>query len=67
MDNKKLLEGIFVGGLTLGAFLIGKAYGIRETNEEYKKIIEPYFNKIKELNFKEINEILTTCIKIEEK
>ena len=64
---EKILKGIFVGGLSLSAFLMGKAYGIRETNEEYKKIIEPYFNKIKELNFKEINEILTTCIKIEEK
>ena len=67
MDNKKLLEGIFVGGLSLSAFLIGKAYGTFKTNKEYQKIIEPYFNKIKELNFKEINEILTTCIKIEEK
>ena len=64
---EKIFKGIFVGGLTLSAFLIGRYYGIRETNEEYKKIIEPYFNKIKELNFKEINEILTTCIKIEEK
>ena len=62
-----ILKGIFVGGLSLSAFLIGKYYGIRKTNEEYKKIIEPYFNKIKELNFKEINEILTTFIKIEEK
>ena len=64
---EKILKCIFVGGISLGAFLIGKYYGIRETNEEYKKIIEPYFNKINELNFKEINEILTTCIKIEEK
>ena len=64
---EKIFKGIFVGGLTLSAFLIGKDYGVYETNEEYKKIIEPYFNKIKELNFKEINEILTTCIKIEEK
>ena len=61
---EKILKGIFVGGLTLSAFLIGKDYGIRETNEEYKKIIEPYFNKIKELNFKEINEILTSLEKL---
>ena len=59
-----ILKGIFVGGLSLSAFLMGKTYGIRETNEEYKKIIEPYFNKIKELNFKEINEILTSLEKI---
>ena len=56
---EKILKGIFVGGLSLSAFLIGRSYGIRETNEEYKKIIEPFC--------KEINEILTTCIKIEEK
>ena len=61
---EKILKGIFVGGISLSAFLIGKYYGIRETNEEYKKIIEPYFNKIKELNFKEINEILTSLEKI---
>ena len=54
-----ILKGIFVGGISLSAFLIGRYYGIRETNEDYKKIIEPCF--------KEINEILTTCIKIEEK
>ena len=54
-----ILKGIFVGGLTLSAFLIGRYYGIRETNEEYKKIIIPYM--------KEINEILLTCVKTEEK
>ena len=56
---EKILKCIFVGGISLSAFLIGRSYGIRETNEDYKKIIEPFF--------KEINEILTTCIKIEEK
>ena len=61
---EKILKCIFVGGISLSAFLIGKAYGIRETNEEYNKIIEPYFNKIKELNFKEINEILTSLEKL---
>ena len=54
-----ILKGIFVGGLTLSAFLIGKDYGVYETNEEYKKIIVPYM--------KEINEILLSCVKIEEK
>ena len=43
---EKILKGIFVGGLSLSAFLIGRYYGIRETNEEYKKIIEPYFNSV---------------------
>ena len=54
-----ILKGIFVGGLTLSAFLIGKDYGVYETNEEYKKIIVPYM--------KEINEILLSCVKTEEK
>ena len=54
-----ILKGIFVGGISLSAFLIGRYYGIRETNEEYKKIIVPYM--------KEINEILSTCVKTEEK
>ena len=54
-----ILKGIFVGGLTLSAFLMGKAYGIYETNKEYKKIVVPYMN--------EINEILLTCVKTEEK
>lgn len=43
---EKILKGIFVGGLTLSAFLMGRAYGIYETNEEYKKIIEPYKDDI---------------------
>lgn len=43
---EKILKGIFVGGLTLSAFLMGRAYGIHETNEEYKKIIEPYKDDI---------------------
>ena len=55
---EKILKGIFVGGLSLSAFLIGRSYGIRETNEEYKKIIEPYT--------REINEILLTCVKTKE-
>ena len=55
---EKILNYVLVGGLTLGAFIIGKAYGIRETNEEYKKIIDPFF--------KELNEVLK-CIKIKEK
>ena len=54
---EKILKGIFVGGLSLSAFLMGKAYGIRETNEEYKKIIKPYFNKIIELYFNKIIEL----------
>ena len=45
---EKILKGIFVGGLSLSAFLMGEAYGIYKTNKEYKKIIEPYFNKIEE-------------------
>ena len=56
---EKILKGIFVGGLTLSAYLMGKAYGIYKTNKEYQKIIEPYM--------KEINEILLTCVKTEEK
>ena len=56
---EKILKGIFVGGISLSAFLIGRYYGIRETNEEYKKIIVPYMN--------EINDILLKCIKTEEK
>ena len=32
---EKILKGIFVGGLTLSAFLMGRAYGIDETNKEY--------------------------------
>ena len=54
-----ILKGIFVGGLSLSAYLIGKDYGVYETNKEYKKIIVPYM--------KEINEILLTCVKTEEK
>ena len=53
-----ILKGIFIGGLSLSAFLMGKAYGVYETNKEYKKIIEPYM--------KEINEILLTCVKTKE-
>ena len=45
---EKILKGIFVGGLSLSAFLMGEAYGIYKTNKEYKKIIEQYFNKIEE-------------------
>ena len=53
-----ILKGIFIGGLTLSAFLIGKDYGVYETNKEYKKIIVPYM--------KEINEILLTSVKTKE-
>ena len=43
---EKILKGIFVGGLTLSAFLMGKAYGIYTTNEEYQKLIELYKDDI---------------------
>ena len=52
---EKILKGIFVGGLTLSAFLMGRAYGIYETNEEYKKIIEPYKDDIIKNKSKEEN------------
>ena len=43
---EKILKGIFVGGLSLSAYLMGKAYGIYKTNKEYQKIIELYKDDI---------------------
>ena len=43
---KKISKGIFVGGLTLSAFLIGRAYGIGITNEKYQNTLIPYINEI---------------------
>ena len=62
---EKILKGIFVGGISLSAFLMGKAYGIRETNEEYKKIIEPYKDDIikKKSEIENIREEVTEKLK----
>ena len=43
---EKILKGIFVGGLTLGAFIMGRAYGISKTNERYQNTLIPYINEI---------------------
>ena len=41
-----LVGGIFVGGISLSAFLIGRAYGIGITNEKYQNTLIPYINEI---------------------
>ena len=62
---EKILKGIFVGGLSLSAFLMGKAYGIYKTNEEYQKLIEPYKDDIikKESEIEYIREEVTEKLK----
>ena len=62
---EKILKGIFVGGLTLSAYLIGKAYGICKTNKEYQKIIELYKDDIikKESEIEYIREEVTEKLK----
>ena len=63
--KEKILKGIFVGGLSLSAFLMGKAYGIYITNEEYQKLIEPYKDDIikKESEIENIREEVTEKLK----
>ena len=62
---EKILKGIFVGGLSLSAFLMGKAYGIYKTNEEYQKLIELYKDDIikKESEIENIREEVTEKLK----
>ena len=62
---EKILKGIFVGGISLSAFLIGKAYGIYKTNEEYQKLIELYKDDIikKESEIENIREEVTEKLK----
>ena len=62
---EKILKGIFVGGLSLSAFLMGKAYGIYKTNEEYQKLIELYKDDIieKKSEIENIREEVTEKLK----
>ena len=62
---EKILKGIFVGGLSLSAFLMGKAYGIFKTNKEYQKIIELYKDDVikKESEIQYIREEVTEKLK----
>ena len=43
---EKILKCIFVGGLTLSAFIIGNAYGVYKTNKEYQDTLQPYIKNI---------------------
>ena len=62
---EKILKGIFVGGLSLSAFLMGEAYGIFKTNKEYQKIIELYKDDVikKESEIQYIREEVTEKLK----
>ena len=62
---EKILKGIFVGGISLSAFLIGRYYGIFKTNKEYQKIIELYKDDVikKESEIQYIREEVTEKLK----
>ena len=43
---EKILKTLFVGSISISAFLIGEIYGIFKTNKHYQDELQPYVKDI---------------------